>query len=318
MTKQPRIILTLTGGLGNQLFQLAAALSTREYSGEPIGLDWGIGRPRLNGAGVPEIASFSLPQGVALLPKRKFSVLASKSNGYLLRMGFAPTTFERVSIIRTVIFSIGNLISTIYFRSKRESCVCNNLGYAPIVVPKKPFVLIGYFQSYFYSKSSGVKNDLLAIKPINTHRILDDLSRLSIEETPLVVHFRFGDYKSEPAFGIPSSKYYADSISELWKSGNYKKIWVFSDEIELAKEKFPQSYLPFVRWIEEIGNSAVLTLEAMRLGHGFVIANSSFSFWGAFLSYKGDSAKVIAPEPWFQGTESPNQLIPPHWSRIQA
>jgi hypothetical protein len=318
MAKQPRIILNLTGGLGNQLFQLAAALSIRNIPGESIGLDWGIGLPRLNKYGIPDVATFVMPQGVSLLPKRKFSWLASKSNGYLLRMGFAPKPFEKIALVRFIIRSIGNLISTIYFRSKRESYVCNNLGFSPILAPRIPFVLVGYFQSYRYSKAPEVIEELRKMKPVEKCQELERLALIASTEKPLVVHFRFGDYKNESAFGIPSSDYYRKGISELWSSGKYGSIWVFSDELALAKDKFPQNYLPFVRWIEEIDDSAALTLEAMRFGHGFVIANSSFSFWGALLAHKGDSVEVIAPDPWFQGTESPNELIPPPWSRIQA
>jgi len=318
MSKQPRIILILTGGLGNQIFQLAAALSLRKFPGEPVGLDWGIGLPRLNKSGLPDLSSFVLPSGVELMPKRKFSWLASKSSGYLLRMGFAPRKFEKITLIRFLILKTGNLIATVYFKSRREGCVCNNLGYSPIVESPNPFVLVGYFQSYRYSEPIEVINALREMKPEKNNLELEKLNEISAIEMPLVVHFRFGDYKNESSFGIPSAEYYKRGITALWSSGKYKRIWVFSDEIELAKEKFPQEFLPFVRWVDEIDNSSVLTLESMRLGHGFVIANSSFSFWGAMLARGGVNLDVVAPEPWFQGTESPNQLIPPHWQRIPA
>jgi hypothetical protein len=318
MPKQPRIILILTGGLGNQIFQLAAALSLRKFPGEPIGLDWGIGLPRLNSNGTPDLTSFILPRGVELLPKRRFSWLASKSNGYLLRMGFSPRKYEKFLPVRLVILTIGNLISTIYFKGNRKNCICNSLGFSLIDESATPFTLTGYFQSYRYSEASTVIDALRAMRPVEKSQDLDRLTSISAIEQPLVVHFRFGDYKNENTFGIPTTDYYRKSISDLWLSEKYKKIWVFSDEIELAKEKFPREYLSFVRWIDEIDQSSGLTLEAMRLGHGFVIANSSFSFWGAMLAKRGVDLDVVAPEPWFQGTESPNQLIPPNWRRISA
>jgi hypothetical protein len=56
----------------------------------------------------------------------------------------------------------------------------------------------------------------------------------------------------------------------------------------------------------------------MRLGHGFVIANSSFSFWGAMLANRSEDIDVVAPEPWFSGMPEPRDLIPPNWLREKA
>jgi hypothetical protein len=69
--------------------------------------------------------------------------------------------------------------------------------------------------------------------------------------------------------------------------------------------------------IPEIDRSPAATLEVMRFGAGYVIANSSFSWWAAFLSKKPD-VEVIAPQPWFQGMDEPRDLIPPNWQRIEA
>jgi len=66
--------------------------------------------------------------------------------------------------------------------------------------------------------------------------------------------------------------------------------------------------------MENIDNSSASTLEAMRFGRGYVIANSTFSWWGAYLSHT-DHAEVIAPDPWFQGMDSPDSLIPRNWQK---
>jgi len=141
---------------------------------------------------------------------------------------------------------------------------------------------------------------------------LTEIRSLALIESPLVVHIRLGDYKNEDTFGILPRTYYETSISRMWESGEYQKIWVFSDEPELAKDFL--SFMPAenLRWIEEIDDSASLTLEAMRNGRGYVIGNSTYSWWGAFLSYT-PNAKVIAPRPWFRKIPSPQDLIPPHW-----
>jgi hypothetical protein len=68
-------------------------------------------------------------------------------------------------------------------------------------------------------------------------------------------------------------------------------------------------------FIDDIWNSASATFEIMRLGSAYVIANSSFSYWAAMLS-RTPNPLVIAPKPWFQGAESPNQILPANWATI--
>ena len=139
-----------------------------------------------------------------------------------------------------------------------------------------------------------------------------ELEALSARENPLVVHIRLGDYKKEDSFGTLPKEYYERSIEKMWNTGKYKVIWAFSDEPILAKEILSSIKDKNIRWISEIDGSAGKTLEAMRLGCGYVIGNSTFSWWGAFLSHTPE-AKVIAPNPWFKSIPAPKDLFPPHW-----
>jgi len=184
------------------------------------------------------------------------------------------------------------------------------VGFTPLTEKKSNAYLIGYFQSYKYLDL--VNSVIKKIKVANPGKELLQVMQDAEKESPLVVHFRFGDYLQEDKFGQPSNKYYREAIQEMWNSGRYKKIWVFSDEIEIAKSLFPSEFISHVRWMENIDKSSVSTLEAMRLGKGYVLANSTFSWWGAYLSHT-DQAVVIAPSPWFQGMESPESLIPKNW-----
>ena len=79
--------------------------------------------------------------------------------------------------------------------------------------------------------------------------------------------------------------------------------------------KFDES-LP-IRWIDSVDDSVVATLQAMRLGRGYVIANSTFSWWAAYLSLN-PGVEVVAPSPWFMGMEDPKELIPPNWKKFDA
>ena len=125
---------------------------------------------------------------------------------------------------------------------------------------------------------------------------------------------RFGDYRLESSFGLLNQKYYQESVNELWGSGDFKSVWVFSDEIDEARRYLQDMKISEIRYIPDVANSSAQTLEAMRLGQGYVIGNSSFSWWAAKLS-NNSNAKVIAPTPWFIGQDEPSELIPPNWTR---
>jgi glycosyltransferase involved in cell wall biosynthesis len=313
LSESYKVIVPLTGGLGNQLFQLSAALSLA--NGAKVGLDSSIGAPRLNANGDAEIASFRLPQNVVFLQKSQRSKLIKKASGYMLRIGVSPRKFES-SVLYRIIF--GMLWNTLMVLSLKKLVITTSgIGVGHFQLKKRRLTqfVYGYFQSYIWPEHS--LDQLVKMKPLNESSSLEQYRSLARVELPLIVHIRLGDYKLENNFGVPSKAYYSESISRLWDSGEYKKIWVFSDEPNEAAHYLPKQHLSKIRWVPEIDGSASHTLETMRLGKGYVIGNSTFSWWGAFLAYNSN-AQVIAPRPWFKFGESPQALIPPGWKQVDA
>ncbi len=310
MRKPRDTIISLTGGLGNQLFQLAVGLHIAQ--GEKLSLEWNIGKPRSNKTGLPEIASFELPANVSLETIRKSNWLVEKSTGYMLRMGFEPVGFERFTWYFVLARSAASVVISSYFKKFCSINPARKHGYQILNHSVKGNFIVGYFQSYKWAEQNEVSKSLKALRISGQNSKLNEIKSLAIIESPLIVHIRLGDYRNEDTFGILPRTYYEASISRMWESGEYNKIWVFSDEPEFAKDFL--SFIPAenLRWIEEVDGSASLTLEAMRNGCGYVIGNSTYSWWGAFLSYT-PNAKVIAPKPWFRNIPSPQDLIPPHW-----
>jgi hypothetical protein len=311
LVKKPReTIISLTGGLGNQLFQLAVGLHIAQ--GEKLSLEWSVGKPRLNKSGLPEIASFELPTNVCLERIRKRNWLVEKSTGYMLRMGFEPKNFEKFTWYFVLARSAASVIISIYFKRFCTINPARKHGYHIFNHSAKGNFIVGYFQSCKWSEQNEVSKSLRTLRISGEHSKLSEIKSLAICERPLIVHIRLSDYRNEDNFGILPRTYYEASISRMWKSGEYKKIWAFSDEPEFAKDFL--SFIPAenLRWIEAIEDSASLTLEAMRNGCGYVIGNSTYSWWGAFLSYE-PNAKVIAPSPWFRKIPSPQDLTPSHW-----
>jgi hypothetical protein len=304
--------LNLTGGLGNQLFQLAAALSLGES--HQIFIETTNGKPRSNSTGQPEISSFTLPDRVSFLERTGTNWLSSKATGYVLRSGITTRHFEKVRILRFMIRLAASVINSVALKSRVKVNVNSGVGYDKYLKQKRFQLLIGYFQTYRYASMPAVYEELKNLTLVTQVDLIEEYRKLALVETPLVVHIRLGDYKLEESFGLLSKEYYSDAITELWSSGKYQKIWLFSDEPELAIQVIGDKYQDFVRIVPEVNDSAAATLEVMRSGSGYVIANSSFSWWAAFLSHTKNPV-VLAPSPWFIGQEEPIDLIPPSWSR---
>jgi hypothetical protein len=162
-----------------------------------------------------------------------------------------------------------------------------------------------------------VLNTFKKISLSNPTQELEDLVVLAKSELPIVLHIRLGDYLKEKDFGILGPNYYSSALKELESKGVMSKIWIFSDDIVLAKSKYGHLFEEDTKWISNELESSAETIELMRYGSAFVLANSTFSWWGAVLAYKSDPV-VIAPKNWFQNKKEPKELIPQNWIRIDS
>ncbi len=293
---------------------MAAALAIAK--GDEVIVEWVNLRPRLNSRHQCEIADFILPENVTFQNRHKFQLLSSKSVGYLLRMGVNPRSYEKYRLFESLTCFLASLVNVRTFRRFVSIGLNHGVGYFPEVTRKRrgSLHLVGYFQTHKWFAELDQNLLLSQMKARKQSDMLNSLSALAKLENPLVVHMRFGDYRLESSFGLLTPAYYRESVLELWVSGNYKSIWVFSDEIEAAKDYLRDIGVNEIRYISNVANSATQTLEAMRLGKGYVIGNSSFSWWAARLSHNLD-AKVIAPTPWFIGQNEPAELLPTNWIR---
>jgi len=152
--------------------------------------------------------------------------------------------------------------------------------------------LFGYFQSekYFEHCKGDIKKEF-----IFKSDIIDTVKPLrnKITDPVISVHMRLGDYKNYPTkHPICSFEYYTNSLELLPKD---LTLFVFSDEPELAKEKLKGLNRDAVI-IPNMSGQYHMCLMNMCDYH--IMANSSFSWWGAWLA---ESKKTIAPKKWFGG-----------------
>lgn len=314
MKKKP-IIVFLTGGLGNQLFQLANAILLDPE--REVLLEWTLGKPRCNPDGLPDIQSFCLPDRVQIMPVARYSRLASKTAGYLLRSGIAPKWWEKKRLSQKTTLLLGSVVLSIHFRRFIRILRGTGIGYSRIIPREVTEIIIGYFQSSRFTKDAHVYQELRKLELTKEDVRIEGFRKLAVLEEPIVVHFRFGDYKLEDSFGIPRPEYYEKALEEMTHKYPHSKIWVFTDEAEAAERVFPTNHASNARWFTDKSITSAETLEIMRLGKSYIIANSTFSWWGAILS-NSENPMVICPDVWFKSQAEPLDLIPSNWKRVPA
>jgi hypothetical protein len=311
--RKPTIILT--GGFGNQLFQIAFGMS--RFAGKSFNIEGTLGMPRLNLFNELEITEYELPSQIELI-NSKPSRVKQKLHNLALRIGLhSKTKSENFCFVNKICLQLLGVIMSAFTLTKTSFRVCNDIGYGLLNSSKltKYELIIGYFQSYRWIDDS-VLAQLRAMKYNNKNDILTRYTFEALSAKPIIVHIRLGDYEEENGIGVLPKKYYLDGLAVLTRNYSDSDIWVFSNDLEKAKDYFTSWQGREITFIEDQWKSTTLTFEIMRLGHAYLIANSTFSYWAALLS-RNSSAKIIAPEPWFLKAQSPTALIPRNWVKLE-
>ena len=135
-------------------------------------------------------------------------------------------------------------------------------------------------------------------------------------DNSVCLHIRHGDYVMNPnvllVHGVLPLDYYYESIQILKKYIKNFKIFVFSDDLNWAKKNLKLDMpTEFVENVEKDTEELYL----MSICKHNIIANSSFSWWGAWLNSNPDK-KVFAPDPWFRMRWHNHDIIPDTWEKI--
>lgn len=298
------IYLIPNGGLGNQLFQFACALNLADGGKIYLLSEWG--NARRNSVNEIELSNLDLGPQVSF-DSKPVSTLLRRWLNLLLRLSADGHFF--LGFINLVSFFLSGFISIRLGRILNLK-VGRGLGYSKIRAQGN-LLLLGYFQSYRWSDEILEQLLKLSTKSISS-KAKNLITQIQNEEI-LMIHVRRGDYKNED-FGILGDTFYVDAL-DAHREREYDVIWVFSDELELAKEIPVLRSNPKVLFIDDSQLGSCEILEIMRRGSGFIIANSSFSWWAATLRERRD-ALVVCPKPWFKNNHSPTEINDPSWVSI--
>jgi len=273
------IVARLTGGLGNQLFQYAAACGIAHESGGRVALDVSAFR---NGEETRAFALGRFDLGAPLLAGSAFDAD--------FRTALIPAQAGEAALALPV---------------QRE----NQYEFEPATKALGGSAyLYGFWQSWRYFAALRDRlRQLLASVPSHPE--------ISPSDESVAIHVRRGDYLDDGvrrAFGACEPGYYAAAMAYLRTRLASPRFFLFSDDPLWCAAQFAA---PDVTIMSRSGGDAVDDLASMACCRHHVIANSSLSWWGAWLG-EGAQSIVIAPIPWYNQSPQVGDLLPDHWIRL--
>ncbi|HMM02883.1 MULTISPECIES: alpha-1,2-fucosyltransferase [unclassified Dysgonomonas] len=287
-------IVKLQGGLGNQMFQYAVARALEIHKKKNILFDLSFLRAHNESTEDFTARDFELPI---------FKNLRSKKlNGIQEKILFSDRI--RYKYLRRILN-----IKIIRINQQENEFV-------DIPSNIKDIYLNGYFQSEKYFKQ--IRADLTKDFEFPLlDKKNETLKNIILDRNSVSIHIRRGDYislKSVNAYhGILNLHYYIESIKRLEKETKEPlSFYLFSDNPEYVKENF--SFLPDMQVIDwNTGKDSWKDMALMQACRHHIIANSSFSWWGAWLSERDGIS--FAPMQWFGDTVkyNINDIVPSDW-----
>jgi hypothetical protein len=142
------------------------------------------------------------------------------------------------------------------------------------------------------------------------------------EKSSVAIHVRRGDYISNPGasktFVSLEVQYYQKAIEKLDIDIPHALLVFFSDDISWVKKNIINRLLSNYEYIivdNNKGDESYNDMRLMSLCDHNIIANSSFSWWGAWLN-QNPRKQIIAPKKWFLIDKNTNDLYPNNWIKI--
>lgn len=284
------IIIKLQGGLGNQMFQYA------------------FGR------------SLSLRHNVSLKMDSSYLRTANQSGREFRLGGFNISVTEATSKeINRYCGMFQKICDKFKTENQKKRIVEKPSSFDQNVFERKDGYFDGYWnnEKYFKNIAEIIRKDFTLKNPIG--KMAESIAgKIRSEANSVSVHIRRGDYvtikKIAESHGTLPLSYYENAMKKIIGQFPNAHFFISSDDISWVKENFPKNYpLTFVS-SPEIPDYEELIL--MSLCRHNIIANSTLSWWGAWLNQNHEKI-VIAPKQWFiDPARVAKDLIPQSWVQI--
>ena len=280
------IIVKIKGGLGNQLFQYAVGRAVALRHKVPLKLDTTI------------FETYNLHNGYRL---DQFAIQAeiAADNEIINLKG-------RNNLLFSAFRKAGLAKRKSYVKEKRSS-------YFDASVFKNNFVYLdGYWQNELYF--SDIRE--LLLKELSLNSSINDLSCAYLEcikkSNSVSLHVRRGDYLNLKNINVLEVDYYMKAAEYIRKNVEKPTFYIFSDDLEWCKSTL--AFLGDCIYVERT-QTEIDDLKLMSFCQHNIIANSSFSWWGAWLN-QNPNKTVVAPKGWIINDPDSSNVIPSDWVKF--
>ena len=317
--KRPELLFRVTGGLGNQMFQYACAKSLQLKYGVSVKLD--IQQCQWHARRGYELDKFSISLPIAGI--KDISPFCSESlpaNRLMILDGLAKKAQEHNSyrILFRKILKMNMLHPDKHVFHEDHDNI--NAIHSLNLPENLPAYIDGYWQNaeYFRHFDDVIRQEFsLSVLLSDSVKALHE--KICQHHCVISVHIRRGDYLSRKVsnmFKVLPMDYYRSAMDRLSQFYENSVFILFSDDPEWVKKQF--AYLPYKYEIVDGNHQGYEDLYLMSQCQHHIIANSTFSWWGAWLGI-APNKQVIAPKQWgFSDRVSKitGGIIPPEWVKI--
>ncbi len=289
------VITRLIGGLGNQMFQYAAGRRLAHVLRVELKLD------------ITEFGNYTL---------RTYSL-----GDYSIQENFASA--EEIAALRLSKRGMVERILAKVLHKRSTHIREKHFHFEPEILNLPDGVYLdGYWQSEkYFSDIAGIIRQEFTVKPIQTDKNRELAEEIASCES-VSLHIRRGDYVYNPhtnrVHGVCDLDYYSRCAEELSRMVKNQHFFVFSDDPEWVHDNLKLSY-PMTLIDNNGADRNYEDLRLMSQCKHHIIANSSFSWWGAWLNPRRDKI-VFAPRQWFgkeqKASKRTDDLLPATWIRL--
>lgn len=299
------------GQTGNKLFQLAYAFTSKNCKE----LEVGFSSDFANAVELSQFETLSQKLDVKIVCNQSTKYAKKLIHNLCIRFGSKSRPGELNSISR-------RFLQICYLKVAEDNdfysqlVIANGSGDIPTVPEFGNYAVLGYMQNANLLRETGARETFgRAIDETIESEKEHDLDIYS--NHIVLLQIRLGDYLKDKKIGVCEPSFYSLALKSIDIEIGIEQIHLYSNDPELAISFIPLEFRDRVKIVENNMETPLEVINQMRNYGVYVISNSTFGWWGAYLS-RHDNPTVYAPSPWFRQLEEPIGLIPKNWKRIKS